>query len=78
MQDLKSGGGKEIGILMDTIFKMSLFWGEVSLGHGTAGAGGGGGISPRRLRSQGFVKMQIVGPFLLQRSNFGEFDLINY
>lgn len=77
MQDLRRGG-EEIGILMDTIFKMNLLWGEVSLGHGTERAGGGGGISPHRFLSQGFVKMQIVGPFLLRRSNFGEFDLINY
>lgn len=57
---------------------MNLFWGKVSLGHGTERAEGGGGISPHQFLSQGFVKMQIVGPFLLQQSNFGEFDLINH
>lgn len=29
----KGRGGREIGILMDTILKMNLFWGEESLGH---------------------------------------------
>lgn len=33
-------GGKEIGILMDTFFKRNLFWGKVSLGHGTEHEGG--------------------------------------
>lgn len=31
----KGGGEKEIGILMDAILKMNLFWGPVGLGHGT-------------------------------------------
>lgn len=31
----EKGGGEEIGILMDTVFKRNLFWGKVSLGHGT-------------------------------------------
>lgn len=31
----EKGVKKEIGILMDTILKMNLFWGQVSLGHGT-------------------------------------------
>lgn len=51
MEDLKRGGKKEIGILMDTIFKRSLFWGKVSLGPGTEREGGGGGISPLQFLS---------------------------
>lgn len=47
----EKGGGKEIGILMDTIFKMNLFWGKVSLGHGMEHEGGGGGISPHQFLS---------------------------
>lgn len=44
----EKGGKKEIGILMDTIFKRSLFWGKVSLGHGTKCEEGGGGIRPHQ------------------------------
>lgn len=52
MEDLKrGGGGKEIGILMDTIFKRNLFWGKVSLGPGTECEEGEGGISPYQFLS---------------------------
>lgn len=47
----EKGGKKEIGILMDTVFKMNLFWGKVSLGHGMEHEGGGGGASPHRFLS---------------------------
>lgn len=47
----KGRGGKEIGILMDTIFKRNLFWGKVSLGPGTECEEGEGGISPYQFLS---------------------------
>lgn len=74
----EKGVKKEIGILMDTILKMNLFWGQVSLGHGTERVVGEVGSAHISCCCKVLWKMRIVGPFLLQQSNFGEFDLINH
>lgn len=47
-------------------------------GTGCSMLRGGGGTGPHWALWQGFVQMQIAGPFLLQQAKFGEFDLINH